>query len=90
MRIDGEVDGLTVGLVCTERWWHAGDQARWRAAVEWEHWEPASRRTALRIPADGPYSHVGDIVEIHWTVELRRPRRFLPDARKKRPLTVLP
>jgi hypothetical protein len=73
-----------------ERWWHVGDQPRWRAAIEWEHWEPAASRTTLRIPADAPYSHVGDIVEIHWTVELRRARRFLPDARTKRPLTVLP
>jgi len=58
--------------------------------VEWEHWEPAGERVALRVPTDAPYSHVGDIVEIHWTVELRRPRRFLRDKRVKQPLTVLP
>jgi hypothetical protein len=90
VRVGGEVDGLTVRLVCTERWWHVGDRPGWRAAVEWEHQEPASGALALRVPADVPYSHVGDIVEIHWTVELRRPRRFLPDARTKRPVTVLP
>jgi hypothetical protein len=67
-----------------------GDHPRWRTAVEWEHWEPAAHRVALRIPADAPYSHMGDILEIHWTVELNRPRRFLPDARVRQPVTVLP
>jgi hypothetical protein len=101
--VSGLPEGTEVGLVCTA-WYekesrdvHNGHSRRSRVTAEgteYETWAPAARERTqtfdFQVPADGVFSHEGEMITWAWRVVARVPRSRARDARIDVPVWVTP
>jgi hypothetical protein len=97
----GELEGVEVGLVCTESYDESNTDSEGRSyrstnhATEFETWTPVeslvgSQSVRLAIPAEAPFSYRGNCLSFEWEVAARGRLPRGVDAEARSELSVLP